>query len=363
MSLVRKTNRSRESQARGRADRRAEWTSNLWFPQHFVRPQQGSKEVQGLLGHLWPAAVEYASPLNPGFLVAQASQGKLPDLPVFLARDGLIPLLWSFARFPEPPRKGGVERLLVAPEWVEWVPLAWRKRVRTYRVVRSPSLEQSPIRRVLFTGVIMDTYCTIDGLRALLDDVNSLLPKGGVRALEPFIFAPPRLSGYGNEHAHGYFFDFVQTLFESCGRRLQTLDWRRAHAVDDWSGTLVVDLSDRKLCADSYGVHFALSRGAIGLEDLRGSPHQVLPPSSVFVPHSPYYGVLMEEVSTKAPQQDMSIDLQFAAHQTRLHQELNSPAGTAFPWPGWFQAWIQNSGTVSVPKRGDGRRVSKSRQK
>src|SRR5581483_8710087 len=77
--------------------------------------------------------------LNPVFLAECESLLQLKFAPVWLARDGLVPLTWFFSRFPEPCGFKGT--IHVHEDFAPIIPKAWAKRVGTYRFGELPGSE------------------------------------------------------------------------------------------------------------------------------------------------------------------------------------------------------------------------------
>src|SRR3954470_10839273 len=78
-----------------------------WFKTHtreslrkYLVSSAGS--AADLVQYLHPFGSPYHSALNPVFLAECENLRQLDYAPVWLARDGLLPLLWFFSRFPVP---------------------------------------------------------------------------------------------------------------------------------------------------------------------------------------------------------------------------------------------------------------------
>src|SRR5207244_2578750 len=105
-----------------------------WFEIHPALESKAvrrhSAEVENFLTHLWPMGLTYQSPFRPRFLIELERSGLEASDETFLVRDGLVPLLWFWKKWPEPGAFRG--KLIVGDSYVEYVPEAWRPHIRYY---------------------------------------------------------------------------------------------------------------------------------------------------------------------------------------------------------------------------------------
>jgi len=150
-----------------------------WFQLHPARDAVWklpdlSPKASGFVNNLWPMGMAYHSPLKPRFLIELENAGLPAGSETFLIRDGLIPLLWFWRKWPEPREFQG--KILIGEQFAPYVPPAWRERVLFYRLTagpRAPSLKstrapKSAKRRILLVGLVMPGYCSLESLKKKL---------------------------------------------------------------------------------------------------------------------------------------------------------------------------------------------------
>ncbi len=334
-----------------------------WFAAHAVVRKQGPLQAKpqyatDFVNFLWPVGLEYCSPLNPFFLIECQDPAQLKEHRTWMARDGMLSLLWFFKANPQP--RGFDGEILVPLEFAEYVPVAWKSRVGFFELVSLPdpaarlpkrarpvasgaSPASAASKKILLTGLVMDTYCSIDHLESLLEQLESDL--GDLSAVEAQCFLLGRFDGWGTEHQH----DFHPAYFTRIAKAFGSIDamtWLRFESVTDWSGWTVVDLNEKLLCSDSYLVHQALARGAELWAPRLESP--VKPGASAreeFIRLSPYHGVRVWHVPSLAKAKPMSLEA-----ERRFQRAMASESNRRFPWPGWFTNWA----LVSRPGRRPG---------
>jgi hypothetical protein len=303
-----------------------------WFAAHAAARMQGHVRSRpqfaaDYLNYLWPISTDYSSPLNPFFLVEAEDASTLVSHRVWMARDGLIPLLWFFKRNPTP--RGFEGDLLVSAEFADYVPPAWTKQVGLFELVSTLGTAVKKPKSLLITGISMETYCSIP----MLDKIVSGLTKsfGDLKNMNVQTFLPGRFDGWGTENAQDFHLKYYVRLSEAFGgRKIQGLNWTQVEAWGDLTGCAIVDLNEKLLCADSYLVHHAMSRGA----NYWSLSKSQMSRNADFVRISPFHGLRVQRaVKAKAWKGWNSHTLE------RFENAMSSEANKRFPWPNWFTDW------------------------
>jgi hypothetical protein len=203
----------------------------------------------------WPlAAAKLCNPLPSGFL------SRLPGEKVFLARDGLIPLLRFFSRTPAPPKTYRGE-LVIHRDWLAFVPVRWRARCRLYRIGArsSPGQAESPPRvRAVFAYQFSQLYCSAP----CLEERAGAYAKS--RALKKALFggAPLALLEHG-EPSMRYELKAHSTFGSLFGSAPTPMSLNELKHFTDLRDALALDFNERLHCSDDANLHLLFSRGAI----------------------------------------------------------------------------------------------------
>jgi hypothetical protein len=287
-----------------------------------------SPEVRRFRDHLWPAALDYHSPLNPVFLAGCTDLGSLFDHPSWFVRDGLIPLLWFFKTHPNP---GGFQgRLWVAEEFAKWVPLAWRSVTGSYRIECPVTTAPSRARCLLLTGLSMESFCSLEFLEQSLAELSRMIPPKELKKREILAFTPARTDNFGSQHHHNYTGEYIQSICKALGTQIRFLNWQSLlETLDSGKTCDLYELNEKLLCADSYFVHAALSRGARLLR--AKSPRSTAGTS--FIELSPHHGVRLKKRIQEPSLWNSKDSSRFFANV------MLKEANQAFPWPNWFMDW------------------------
>jgi hypothetical protein len=317
-----------------------------WFSAHGASKLRGrirapSPELVAFINFIWPHGLDYFSPLNPVFVSEALDAAALNSHSIWFARDGLVPLLWYFRAHPKP--SGLKARILVHEEIMPYVPSSWRSHVSGWRI--ESTIEASrPAGQVLLTGLMMDTYCSLDALQKQLE---TLVARRGasIRKTEFLALLPCRIDGFGNEHRHEFLPDFMVRVCRALGTRIRAMSWAQFESMDSFRGVEVIDLNEGLLCRDSYVVQRTLSRGASIVSPAskrasRGARGQEL------IELSPYHGVRILPASAfpKLHPDDRvgkSLDEHFSGFELAMRSEANR----RFPWPQWMLGWSR--GTIA----------------
>ncbi|HEX4922772.1 MAG TPA: hypothetical protein VFV50_01755, partial [Bdellovibrionales bacterium] len=231
-----------------------------WFHAHQeAKLKIGPEPTAGdnVCTRLWPVTRDYYSPVELIFLCQSYDPLRMNQRPLWLARDGLVPLLWFFKMNPEP----GLfqQQLLVHESLQSFVPPAWREVTGTYKVVNNPAQPARPATSLLVTSLVSEAYCSAKVLRAELDALKARYGEAGLKNLKKYCFLP--WSFHGNKPE--FQTEFIIEICRALGAEdLQPLSYARLDAMASFDGTEIVDLNENLLCADNYLVHTLLQRGA-----------------------------------------------------------------------------------------------------
>lgn len=326
-----------------------------WFASHFdlyfSRDVGGlSNESKTFIEYLWPMTSPYASPLNPRFLMDFEIFGMKDSDSSFLVRDGLVPLLWFFRRWPTP--EDFKNTMIVPRRLLRFVPEAWQARVASYDIVNlakpgfEPAVENG---QVFFYGMAMPGYCTFEHLEARLKQIHSAMTATGsnpqLTAMLPLRFS------FKHDPSLEFHFRFMLEICRVLGTNILSVDLNFVESQLRYQGYQVLDLSDGFLISDNYLTHLTLSRGA----RLMGAPtltkEMELNPGegARVVRLSPYHGYLIHDQidwTAKDVSRLKLVDSQAAELPiynpelldvaTSVSIAMQSKAQNLFPWPVWF---------------------------
>jgi hypothetical protein len=295
-----------------------------------------SPEAQNYLNFLWPVALDYFSPLNPIFLNESLSLEAFNSWPIWMARDGLVPLLWFFKVHPTPGKFQ--QKILVHEELAPFVPDAWRSHMGSYRIVSTIQAPLPKNRKFLLTGLLMDTYVTLEALEKQLQEAVAAAGEGTFAKSEIIAFLPPRIDGFGNEHRHEFHSECIFRIARYLGTHVHAIPWRKLDSMDQLDGYEVIEFNERLLCSDSYLTQMALFRGARLLEKKTHVPHEA---HEQLISLSPYHGVVIrQELEGKCMLQNTQ-EKEAAQYLEIFAQAMRSEANKRFPWPNWFAEWTR----------------------
>lgn len=276
----------------------------------------------------WPFLNPYFSPLNPIYTpVFQkiCSQGLRPlnerQMPVWMLRDGAVPLSWFFAQ-NEPDLLQG--QILVHADLKDLVPETWAGKVASYR---HRSKSTGDIEKLLVIGPISETVISLQELDEALEKLGESLGKKRIASMPVHLYCPIR--GEGESYPARY----MQKIY-SAFKRVKVVDWYDIENTGSFKGFGFVELNAGWLFKDSFVQQHALSRGA-------SLVHQP-PPLSKRVRHfslSSFHGVDVEPFTPKARITKAKADRleKFFMHSARLMGD----SGTAGPWPKWHEKWCR----------------------
>jgi hypothetical protein len=275
---------------------------------------------------LWPAGMAYASSLNPIFACELKSLEELEERPLWLLRDGLVPLRWFFKLHPSPPRLRPNQRILVDESLADFVPEAWRDCTGSYRLASTrPILTRGP---VLLAGLAKDSYIPHKSLERRLNSLSIARRKQkGHLAYLPARFS--ETSGAETEVFHGRFYGLLHAKIPA----IEFCNWPQLIARESFAGLTLLDLNQKLLIADSYLSHLPLSRGASPLESERAGKGER------YVPLSLSHGMIVNSSLAPALKRRKHDSDFIRFTEERLTELMNSTANLEYPWESLLKLW------------------------
>jgi hypothetical protein len=209
------------------------------------------------------AVGEVSLPVGSGFLCLYRSPRDLPDSPVFVARDGALPLSLFFKRCPTP--EGYVGKLLVAPHLSALVPEAWKASVLYYGMRSTRRLEGKLSRLILF-GLAHEPSLPLglieSELRRLVQGLGEALSKLRIEC-----YFPHAHQAWGCERGSIYPAEFVRAIRRGLpGKKVSWLDEDGFAAVQGDSVTVFHELGSGVLSSLTSLRWSLLSRGVAPLD-------------------------------------------------------------------------------------------------
>jgi hypothetical protein len=254
-----------------------------------------------------------------------------------MVRDGLIPLLWFFRRFPEPV--GLTSQILIAEEFMSCVPKAWAARIGTYRL--HSETQPTDKTRLALIGLASEAYCELSFLKSILDEVSSDEPNIK-RQIDLYI---PTRSNWQDNAAQSYHAEYFRLIFATLGTNCRVVSQSEITAAHDAQDLRLYDLNDKMMLADNMIAHEALSRGA------QWALTRPIAPDEEFVRLSPHHGfVIRRSPRIEVVKNDLEDSFrQNFRYQQRLESALTSRVFRQLPWPRWFMEWVRVNVEELVP--------------
>lgn len=277
---------------------------------------------------LWPFLNPYFSPLNPIYtpvfqtLCAQGLRAvNEKQLPVWMLRDGAVPLTWFFSKHKPELVEG---QILVHADLKNLVPESWTGKVASYRHRTHAATD---CESLLIVGPISERVISIDELDAKIESIEASIGKRKMSTMSVRLYCPIR--GEGESFPARY----LQKIY-SAFRRVDIIDWYDVENIGSLKGVGFIELNNGWLFKDSYVQQHALSRGAslIGQDKLPAK-------KSRYVPLSRFHGVSIEPFVPKARtsfDKDRRLE-KFFIQSSRLIED----EGVSGPWPKWHEKWCR----------------------
>jgi len=280
-------------------------------------------------GVLWPFLNPYYSPLNPIYTPVYqtlCAQGLRPlnekQLPVWMLRDGAVPLTWFFSRHQPDSVEG---QILVHADLQHLVPENWAEKVASYRH-RTPA---NDIESLFMAGPVNERTTSIDELEEKLNSIEAVLGKKKMAAMSVRLYCPMR------DPSDSYPARYMQKIY-SAFKRVTALDWFDVENIGSLKNVGFVELNSGWLFKDSYVQHHVLSRGATLLVQKESSRKKRVQS----VPLSRYHSVDIEPLTTRSAavsEKDRRLE-KFFIQNARLRDDEDAAWE---PWPKWHERWCR----------------------
>lgn len=261
-------------------------------------------------GFLWPAGLPHVTPIRGEFLCHRTAP--IEGTERVLARDGRIPLLWFFQKYPNPQNFSG--KIFIHHRLASLVPEAWLAHTGTYSLTGGG---RGAVRERLFVGTLEEAQCRWERLE--LPSSPEGLPVSVYIALRT-----PDFDRHENLAA-----EFLLQLGARLGRNVRVLSWPEFLNRASFEGCEVFDLGRGILCSDNYLVQHVLSRGGSlfgGDEESEGGTLAAV---------SPHHSLRVREQMMEIHAAKHSVSAGYFQNYSLVNGE---PRGDD-PWPRWFADW------------------------
>jgi hypothetical protein len=312
-----------------------------WFDGHpKKREAEGhvlpvSPEVKAFMDFLWPMAEPYYAPVPGVFLMQVSSFDLLNAKPVWLVRDGLLPLLWFFRLHPNP--EGLNSKLLIEESLLPFVPSQWSRSVGSYKLVSTA--KRNGKRKLLFVGYLSEFFMPLDEIGLWLGQTFANESAEELKTMAKTVFLPFRQWHFQSDNDHVYHLMFVRKLIELMGSDFEAINQKRLQQLESTHGFEIISANTNLLLSDNALVHQLLSKGG----NLYGSYREQNSTDCDFIAFSPYHGIQVRmnpEVSSIGRAWRRSL-AETEKYQESLSRALSSDAHTKLPWPQWFSDWAR----------------------
>jgi len=323
-----------------------------WFAGH---PQQSqiespvlpnSPEIKSYMDFLWPLAESYYAPVPGVFLIQVLSLELLNSKPVWMVRDGLLPLLWFFRRFPKPINLSS--KLLIPENLLPFIPDPWTPFVGSYLV--KSTTKSNVNRKLLFVGCLSEFFMPLNELPTWFEKTFATDSLEKIKSLEKTVFLPMRQWHFQSENDHFYHLVFAKRFFDAVGENFEALNYRQLVQIESTTGFEVINVGTNFLISDSGLTHRLLAKGA----SIYGQSEAPQSETSEFVAFSPHHGISVEfepkiESIGKAWQKSCG---EYEKFQLLMSKAFRSDANIKLPWPSWFADWAKTAvQQVSAPQK------------
>lgn len=297
------------------------------------------QEQETLERFLFPLNLAYANPLPTVFLWRAKSLRELKAEAEWLVRDGLMPLLWFFQKYPR-PGSDFKNRLLIHKE-VSWaVPPAWRRHCGIYHYAPAVALTRArpkgkKAETVVTSFIASPLFCSQEFLARKLAAAkpSDVLAWAAVR--DGLFLADSDLTAS---------FRMTQTLLRAVSGEVRVRPWHELAGHSYYGDAAYLDLNQRLLCADDTPYHAFVSRGARVLSERRPSPALK---KARRLPVSDYHDLVVERFQATAeslsPRRFLEQSYELLPG---IRHSINQGLSAELPWPGWiteFGMWWANA--------------------
>ena len=264
------------------------------------------------------SASHHECSLNPVFLVQIPTIEAFNRRPIWLLRDGLLPIFHFFRQFPQP---GPINsEILVDSSLASLVPAAWSSQVRLYRVICCPP-KRSPAQFLIYGPVLVDDHY-------LEINREALRPVSRLRPARDRVYCHLAIRNELWVSAESVALNYYSRLAREIGPGFEPVEWMQILFRLSFQGVQLLPINNR-LIADHYLTHLVLPRGGY-LESTPRKSHED------WVPLSPFHGYAISKINRKTARK--------AANSLDPEHSLAS-----IPW---FRHWLLEISRPVQPREG-----------
>lgn len=241
---------------------------------------------------LSPWSATYASPLNHVCLYDVADLRQLVAFPYFLVRDGYLPLIDFFFRFPVPEKFYGM--LLVHTLFQDLVPSAWSSKVLFYDFERMGQDHFSDTTECLIIkGLVMN------GVYDYSSFVGCLEKSLKLKNLKRIIFSMQTRQNYFLKEewdGDAYFVEFankvVPAIYSDDYKKFDKsfIGWKDFYLQRSFCNTSFIDFNKKdSLFIDDHSDFFLMGQGCLSLQE--NDQKNRFSVEDIYVPLSHHHGI------------------------------------------------------------------------
>jgi predicted DNA-binding transcriptional regulator AlpA len=308
---------------------------------------------------LWPMSSEFQMSIQNLHLIQVMSLEQCNSSTFWLVKDGLLPTIWFFKRFPRP--QGLQSRLLFHVSLKRYIPEAWTDHVGLYGVYNQseePLSTKSKSGEIFITGLVSDFYFPSFEVESFFDQLRKHPEANSWKQKKIKVMLPLRLSHHPEANSLGL--QFMAQLCETFGTDMQAISYVQLRNQEDFTGDTLIDLNTNHILTYTEVLHHTMSRGirVIGGQTELTEVDQAIPLSS-------YHGLnlkLKVDLGDSIYNQVLKSYKEVDQYYRRYVKAVESSSNLNFPWPQWFSDWVQ-AGAKSEPTAIRSVEVQKAKKK
>lgn len=328
-----------------------------WFDNH---PQSDSSlpetdDLKSFLGMTWPMSTSYFNPLNAVWLMQILDLRLLQSRPHWFVRDGLVPLLWFFKRYPKPP--SFKITLLIDEELISFAPPAWSGHVGTYRIYSEVQAQSNSRTSVI--GMSAETYVSATFTKHRLTEIVKKEEVAGIQTMD--LFMPVR-SWTHDEKEQVFHASVFREVFSIVPKQTRLMTRAELVGTFDIQKLRLYDLNEKLIVADNGLAGELLKKGAQWPDSRQPKANED------YRKISPSHGFIINWTRTSEAQENAVPSFQ---EVSRFHDQIgnvfSAQAFQAFPWPRWFADWaklqVEAKAELREDRGNEGARESTSKKR
>jgi hypothetical protein len=281
-------------------------------------PSPEFSKAMGTLAH------PYFSSLNPLFLFQVRELSELKKYETVLARDGIIPLLWFFYRFPKPSNLK--TNILVSKDLERFIPLDWRKHVKTYEMVSlnhfGPKKKSS---RLLIYGLGIESNLSIEFILRLKDRLK-------IKDAEISCYLPVKNDPFTPTSKEIYPLQLILQINNLSKTAIKPISWDDIAQENSFSDVAILELNEKKFISNCYVSEVLLAKGGVPICSIK--------PKGVTIPLSSNHGTVINQLSNTIKSQKFFDDTEMNYFKDFEKRILRPETEQTDLWPKWFQAYV-----------------------